>query len=184
MQEQNSTKCSIPMCDRDARKSGLCGAHYMRKRRGMPPWPIANDPPSKKAAHLIDKHSSPAGCWEWLGSKDGKGYGQMQNNGRTYLAHRVVYEIECGPIQDEMELDHLCRNPGCVNPAHLEPTTHAENVRRGVSPPAINARKTYCKRGHPFDDENTFIAKSGKRRCRACDRERERQRPKRSRRKA
>ena len=47
------------------------------------------------------------------------------------LAHRVYYERHVGPVPEGLELDHLCRNPGCVNPEHLEPVTHAENIRRG-----------------------------------------------------
>jgi hypothetical protein len=88
-------------------------------------------------------------------------------------AHRAVYEMEVGPIADGLEIDHLCRNRGCVNPAHLEPVTHKENVLRGATVPGLNAVKTHCLRGHEFDEENTrHIARNGRRVCRACMRER------------
>lgn len=74
------------------------------------------------------------GCWEWLRAKAGGGYGRVCINGRLLQAHRVVYEQFVGPIPAGLHLDHLCRNPGCVNPAHLEPVTCVENIRRGVWP--------------------------------------------------
>jgi hypothetical protein len=68
-----------------------------------------------------------------------------------------------------MQLDHLCRVRGCVNPDHLEVVTGATNTLRGISSPAINARKTHCRRGHEFTPENTYIDR-GSRRCKACRR--------------
>lgn len=46
------------------------------------------------------------------------------------MAHRVAYELWVGPIPEGMELDHRCKVRACINPAHLEPVTHAENMRR------------------------------------------------------
>lgn len=51
--------------------------------------------------------------------------------GRVKYAHRAMYEQEVGPITEGLELDHLCRQTMCVNPSHLEPVTHAVNLRRG-----------------------------------------------------
>jgi hypothetical protein len=82
-----------------------------------------------------------------------------------------LWEHLVGPVPDGLELDHLCRNPGCVNPDHLEPVTHKENMLRGFNPSATNARKTHCHKGHFFDAENTYIATTGARRCRTCLRE-------------
>jgi len=75
-------------------------------------------------------HESP--CWIWNGSTWGNGYGQVWLNGRNALAHRAMYEQETGPIPEGKQLDHLCRVTLCVNPAHLEPVTNAQNVRRGA----------------------------------------------------
>ena len=70
-----------------------------------------------------------SGCWLWLGSTN-KGYGRKSYHGKLEYGHRLSYKLYIGPISDEMELDHLCRTPCCVNPDHLEPVSHTENVRR------------------------------------------------------
>ena len=75
--------------------------------------------------------SSPAGCWRWQGRPDSSGYGTLNIEGRMEKAHRVAYELLVGPIPDRHELDHLCREPMCVNPLHLEPVSREENLRRG-----------------------------------------------------
>lgn len=101
------------------------------------------------------------GCWVWSGARDRHGYGKFGHN--SALAHRWSYENFVGPIPAGLHLDHLCRVRACVNPAHLEPVTNAENVRRR------NEQRTHCIRGHAFDDENTYRSK-GRRACRACGR--------------
>lgn len=118
---------------------------------------------------LMAKIKKTSSCWEWQGAKHPLGYGNMRVGKKTQWAHRVVYENLVGPIEEGMSLDHLCRNPSCVNPEHLEPVTHKENVLRGVGPTAINAAKTHCKRGHEFTKTNTRITVANGRLCRACD---------------
>jgi hypothetical protein len=115
-------------------------------------------------------------CWEWTGASN-NGYGKAFFEGRIWLAHRLVWTMLVGPILDDLVLDHLCRNTICVNPDHLEVVTLAENKRRGYSKAAINARKTHCKKGHPFDERSIRADGTG-RRCRICavEDERERQR--------
>lgn len=108
------------------------------------------------------------GCWLWIG-RTSAGYGIATLNNHTVLAHRVAYEILAGPIPSGLTLDHLCRVRNCVNPAHLEPVTGRENSLRGTSPPANNARKTHCYKGHPLSGENLRMAQ-GQRNCRECQR--------------
>lgn len=105
------------------------------------------------------------GCWAFA-TLTGSGYGWFQE-ARAY-AHRFAYEAVVGPIPDGMVIDHLCRNARCVNPAHMEAVTQRENVMRGTGPTAINASRTHCKTGHPFDEHNTYVTWDGRRQCRAC----------------
>lgn len=72
-----------------------------------------------------------AGCWVWQKAK-WDGYGSLWKDGRHVKAHREYYENAKGPIPPGLQIDHLCRNPSCVNPDHLEAVSAMENVRRGV----------------------------------------------------
>lgn len=106
------------------------------------------------------------GCWIWHEIKK-NGYGQWAGG----LAHKIVWELFNGPVPQGLHLDHLCRVRSCVNPTHMEPVTIKENVLRGESPTAINARKTKCSKGHDLFGTNLRIY-GGKRQCGECHRDR------------
>ena len=103
----------------------------------------------------IETPRDQGGCWEWTGAKGRCGYGHMNINGVTRVAHRIGYELLVGQIPGGMTLDHLCRNRACVRPDHLSPATHRDNTLRGDGPTAQNSRKTHCPRGHEYTSENT-----------------------------
>ena len=103
-------------------------------------------------------------CWLWTGLLDRSGYGLATVQRRHRPAHRALYELLVGPVDPVLTMDHLCRNPPCVNPDHLEPVTRGENVRRGMA----GRLKHHCKRGHPLSGRNLLIQSSGRRWCRTC----------------
>jgi len=111
-------------------------------------------------------------CWEWQGWRNSANYGYVHVDGRDRCAHRAAYEALVSPIPEGLELDHLCVNPPCVNPAHVEVVTHAENQRR------IRARQTSCRRaGHDWTDpKNVRSRPNGSRYCAVCEREAQRRR--------
>jgi len=156
--------CPIPDCNKPIESRGWCKNHAQKWRYSGTPYgrPII---PALERLHELT--SFDGGCWLWLGYKTKLGYGHMYDAQaqRMGLAHRVIYGHLRGCIPDGLELDHLCRTPACVNPEHLEPVTHAENMRRTV------VVKDSCPRGHLFTESNTgWIKTNGRRRCLQCHR--------------
>lgn len=111
------------------------------------------------------------GCWVWLGAKDPLGYGRIRVDGKTMLTHRVSYLFHKGEVIPPLELDHLCRNPSCVNPDHLEPVTRKVNTGRGNCAKVqreLRCSQTHCKNGHPLSGENLYLNPKRHRECRTC----------------
>ena len=114
-------------------------------------------------------------CWLWTGGTTGKnnygvfagGAGKSKSSSgfRLVTAHRYSFQLHFGDLSPDIEPDHKCRVRLCVNPAHLRPLSHRENVLSGNAPTAANARRTACLRGHPFDR----VDGQGWRSCSVCD---------------
>jgi DNA modification methylase len=119
----------------------------------------------------VDKN----GCWVWTGGTNGYGYGAVRVGSRLVGTHRYIYEQVMGPIPEGLELDHLCRNRACGNPSHVELLTSAENIWRGLAGQYL-ADRTHCPQGHPYEEVNTYIDPGGRRYCRTCRRDAQRER--------
>lgn len=113
-------------------------------------------------------------CWEWRGCRGKNGYGRFGNGeGLIVFAHRYAYELAKGFLPATLVIDHLCRHPWCVKPSHLEAVTGTTNMLRGNGWSGRHARTTHCPAGHPYNADNTYRSKLGKRHCRVCDRTRQ-----------
>src|SRR5690606_943358 len=114
------------------------------------------------------KQHPESGCWEWIASRNPKGYGVYYAGPTVGMrhAHRVAF---CALVFEPPEgytVDHLCRNRGCCNPEHLEAVPHIINVRRGLG----SGSRTHCPQGHPYAGGNLHIQSNGARRCLTCRR--------------
>jgi hypothetical protein len=116
--------------------------------------------------YVVDAES---GCWVWTGAFSNKRnkwlYGLILVEKKLRMAHRVMYEMKVGKIPEGLQLDHLCRNTKCINPAHLEPVTAKENIARSIN---FQSSKTQCINGHELAGPNLYVKPNGSRECRIC----------------
>ena len=183
---------ACPECGRIPKRwtAGKCDACYKRERRraGARKWPLP-DPDitaglfqvpgtSPTFALRVFAHVDASGdCWEWRGAKT-NGYGTINRGGvgaGNEVGHRAVWLLLVGEIPGDLQLDHLCRNRGCVNPDHLEPVTAEENKRRGFSPAVLCSQRKTCEFGHPFDGIRRHYGRTY-RYCKTCDQVQQRRR--------
>lgn len=103
-------------------------------------------------ARFTSKYLVVGNCWVWQSPLDRDGYGSFHFARKTRRAHRAAWFLYRGPIPAGMVVNHVCKNRACVNPQHLELLTARENaLQDSLSPASLNARKTHCPKGHPFD---------------------------------
>lgn len=150
--------CSVDGCEKRILARGWCQRHYGKWRRHGDPLYV---PQREKSPHtrFWEKVEEQGECWVWVAGKDWDGYGIFSVGYSSPRAHRYAYEQLVGPVPAGLELDHLCRNRACVNPAHLDPVTSRVNTLRGESPPSVNAVRVECINGHPL---------SADRKCPTC----------------
>jgi hypothetical protein len=159
--------CYRDGCTREYRTRGLCSTHYMYARNhGL--VEVKPQPRISYEERLFSYVNVSGVCWEWEGAISSNGYGLIYRDGKLVRAHRAVYEHLMGRIPKGLVCDHLCRNTHCVNPDHIEIVTQSENMRRGYSPSAMNARKTHCVNGHELAWGNIYVNAEGHRTCIVC----------------
>lgn len=166
--------CLVDRCPRRAQIRGVCAMHYQRWQKTGDTYGVRGYGRISEVERFISKVEVGPDCWLWEGVGNPAGYGIFFTypSAREQVnrpAHRYAYELANGPVPEGLVIDHLCKNPRCVKPSHLEPVTQRENVMRGVGLSKINAEKTHCKRGHEFTEGNTYWYMN-RRTCRACNR--------------
>lgn len=174
--------CCIKDCYSPSAAGDMCAKHYQRMKRTGSPLRVRRVWGATAEERFWPKVNKTETCWLWTGAQSSDGYGSFHlshkgDQPRMVGAHRFAYELLVGPIPEGLVLDHiaaLCPNRHCVKviadndgPAHLEPVTQPENIRRGV---VVRSRKTHCRNGHPWVPETTYLNRRGFRVCVICRR--------------
>jgi hypothetical protein len=176
---------------------GRCSRCYQRHRRQLrlrgefvrdPSWTDRRS--SKRTleeAHallLAGREVQQNGCWHYRGKPGSDGYIWFKAPGANQ-AHRAMYLAHHGEILPGHYVDHMCHNtdttcPGgkeclhrrCINPDHLQAVKPRVNLERSrLAPSTINAAKTHCPQGHPYDEGNTgitWVNDRPRRFCKSC----------------
>jgi hypothetical protein len=125
--------CSIEGCEKKSVSRSWCGLHYKRWHRSGDVGPVRARPTLEERLWAkVNKEGDENGCWNWTAALR-NGYGVIGQKKSLLYAHRVSYELLVGLIPVGYQIDHLCRNRRCVNPAHLEAVTQQENIRRQLA---------------------------------------------------
>lgn len=130
-----------------------------------------------KAAEIDDLSMAEpnTGCILYLGRAAKNGYPQMHFRGKTKYVFHVALHVFSGVPWASFSIyapfDHRCDNKQCINVKHIKRVSQRENILRGRSKAAQNARKTHCPQGHPLSGDNLVKSKlnrKGQRGCRIC----------------
>ena len=141
--------CSYVGCENDVFCSELCRGHYNQKQSGKP---LSTLRPylDGTASRLVAYSDRSGDCWLWTRAKR-KGYGVVTHQGRQVLAHRVSYELEHGVrLIPEQVVHHLCHNPACIKPSHLQLVSHHENVSEALMVKALRDALRKLDPNHPL----------------------------------
>lgn len=171
--------CIVKDCDRPAHGFGYCTKHYQRwKKYGDTAVNFYDRSKIDRFWSKVDRHGPLPSwrpklgyCWIWNAARDKDGYGRFTiKKGLMVMAHRFSFEIAYGPIDRNLQIDHLCRVRECVNPWHMELVTASINTLRGFNQASLNKQKTHCKWGHELTTENVYNPPKypSRRCCRKC----------------
>ena len=150
-------------------------------RDGLNSLDLADLEPFLKPVTFSQIQIDEDGCWIHTGCKPTKnhGYSRIGYGGKSYMGHVLVWTFLVGEPPSGLDPDHICHDPNyckggdtckhraCLNPAHIEWVTHAENIRRGCSSHNLRVR-THCANDHEFTPDNTYIKENGARGCKKC----------------
>ncbi len=173
--------CEFPGCGRRVCARDLCYSHYEQRRAGLELYPLnltvrkQGTPPRIVCDEVACPNPLLVGpCHVFRGRKDEDGYGVVSFRQKSVKVHKYAWEQEYGEVKDGLLVDHQCRVRACCNVDHLRVVTPQINIIENVIGHSwqIQAAKTHCDHGHPFDEGNTYVYKGG-RYCRKCRARRE-----------
>lgn len=127
--------CIADGCERPGLRRQMCTLHYQRIRKygstDLPAQPSFEE-------RFWSKVLKTQNCWTWTGGIS-EGYGRIAVSQTEWVfAHRFSYEQLVGPIPHGIQVDHICHNRACVNPAHLRLADHKQNQENLAGPTAAN----------------------------------------------
>lgn len=161
--------CSLEYCDRPHDGRGFCQAHRRQWVKTGETRPIRHGLNGSTVAQKLELNTrADRNCLRWTGNHSKAGYGMVVvgNRVKEYV-HRLAYELAHGPVPDGMQVDHICRVRDCINIDHLQVVTGELNSQFAKHGDAHIPTVT-CINGHRFTPDTTYVAPSGKRRCRVC----------------
>lgn len=87
------------------------------------PFKIRNG--SKPIYYYLDKNN----CYICVShNTEPSGDIRVERNGIKQRMHRYIYKIMKGEIPENKLIRHLCDNPNCINPNHIEIGSHKDNM--------------------------------------------------------
>jgi hypothetical protein len=170
---REAAQCGAPGCERDAVAKGLCNRHYENRRLYGHLIPV-REWSLRKRMQSTGWTVTDKGCWEWNGKRNDQGYGIVhaaRHGLDSARAHRVMFELNAGPIPDGMVIRHRCDNPPCVNPDHLQVGTQRDNARdMSIRGRHQFAGRTECVNGHDLTEPGALkvVVQRGRKPYNAC----------------
>ncbi len=128
-------KCEVVRCLKSSASRGLCQTHYARLMSGGDPHTPSYKEltPEERLRSKLKTPDPIAGCAEWSGYRNPRGYGQIRVGSKMILTHRFAYALHFGNIPEGMDVLHKCDNPPCCSVDHLFLGTHNDNMRDMVT---------------------------------------------------
>ena len=121
--------CTAPDCGRPVSRTWYCQTHYKHIRQGKALGPLRpRSAPGETLEERVARYTQKTEtCWNWVGASRQTGYGALNISGRSEVVHRLIFTMAYGAIPAGLVIDHMCRNPRCIRPDHLQAVSNKQN---------------------------------------------------------